>query len=338
MPLLSGEDVEGGRSVRILRPLYFSFGKRRISKGFNTGRLTYISFLSACIRASARVSCPVDAFYGHFLYAGGASALWLAKKTQKPGFVAVGESDFWSIEAFGKQRLQADYADATGLIAVSSQIKRELHSILKVADEKIRVFPNAVDPSIFYPRERVLVRKKLGLPEERLIVAFTGHFDERKGPHRLLAATQHMPYLGFIMMGEGPVALNDPRILFKGKVRHEDIPEYLSAADMFVLPTLAEGCCNAIIEAMACGLPIVSSAKPFNDDILDYQMSLRVDPLNLKAIGMAIQCLTKDEKLRLKMGRWAVEKARQFQLPDRAKAILEWIRSKSRGECRCACN
>lgn len=336
LPMLTTETVQDQRTIQILRPCYISFGKRKIAKSVNTGKMTHISFLGACMRAQKRLIGDVDAYYGHFLYSSGASALRLAKAVHKPGFVAVGESDFWSIEAFGQKQLQKDYIDAAGIIAVSTKIKKDLHNMLGLADEKVRVFPNAVDPCVFYPRDRALVRKKLGLPSERLIVAFTGHFDERKGPHRLLAATRHLSDLGFILMGDGSLSFSDSRVLFKGKVRHEDMPDYLSAADMFVLPTLAEGCCNAIIEAMACELPIISSAGPFNDDILDENMSFRVDPTKLDDIGKAVEHLCTDDRLRCDMGRKAFEKSLQFQLPVRARAILEWIRSKSRKKASAA--
>ena len=57
-------------------------------------------------------------------------------------------------------------------------------------------------------------------------------------------------------------------ILYCGKLQHECIPELLCAADFFILPTKAEGCCNAIIAAMACGLPILCSDVCDNPSIV----------------------------------------------------------------------
>ena len=92
-----------------------------------------------------------------------------------------------------------------------------------------------------------------------------------------------------IFIGSGEQTPEIDGILFCGKLPHDQIVHYLNAADVFVLPTLAEGCSNAIIEAMACGLPIISSDLPFNDDILDAENSIRVNSLDVESIAEAIR-------------------------------------------------
>ena len=81
----------------------------------------------------------------------------------------------------------------------------------------------------------------------------------------------------------------------------------MNAADVFVLPTLAEGCCNAILEAMACGLPIISSNLPFNWDILNDKNSILIDPNNINQIADAIQRLRDSPKLRSEMSEEALK-------------------------------
>ena len=73
------------------------------------------------------------------------------------------------------------------------------------------------------------------------------------------------------------------------KWEHDVIAEYLNCADIFVSPTLAEGCSNSIVEAMACGLPIISSDLPFNHDILDEKNSILLDPVEVNEIALAIR-------------------------------------------------
>lgn len=85
---------------------------------------------------------------------------------------------------------------------------------------------------------------------------------------------------------------------------------YLNAADFFVLPTLAEGCCNAIIEALACGLPVISSNLPFNDDILDENNSIKINPMDIQALRESMTMLIEDELLRNRLSDGALRQAK----------------------------
>lgn len=96
-------------------------------------------------------------------------------------------------------------------------------------------------------------------------------------------------------------------------------------ADVFVLPTLAEGCCNAIIEAMACGLPIISSDLPFNDDILDDACSIRINPKSVNEIANAIQLLCGNPNLQNQMSKASLDKAASLTIENRAKKIVDFM-------------
>ena len=97
---------------------------------------------------------------------------------------------------------------------------------------------------------------------------------------------------------------------------------------MFVLPSLAEGCSNVIVEAMACGLPIVSSDLPFNYDILDSSNSILVNPMNVQEIADAIVKLKNDEPLRLTLSEGALKKTSDLTIEKRVTKILKFIRER----------
>lgn len=279
-------------------------------------------------RAVSRVISSLDnhpsILYGHFLYEGGAAAVHIASKVGIPSCVAVGESSFWSVEPIGYQKAIQDFHTVSGIIAVSSVIKKALEDNLMIPKEKIRVLPNGVNLTHFYPRNRSEMRKKFAFPAEKFIIAFNGHFDERKGPHRLLSAVYGMDNIGLIFIGNGDIPLKDNNILFKGTLDHSKVPEMLSAADIFVLPTLAEGSCNAIIEALACGLPVVTSNGEFNDEIVDNDVAFRINPMNTNEIREAIIMLRNDE-FRKEMSFRALEKAKQYDVTVRVNKIVEWV-------------
>ena len=89
-----------------------------------------------------------------------------------------------------------------------------------------------------------------------------------------------------------------------------------------------EGCSNAIVEAMACGLPIISSNRAFNDDILDAECSIRVNPVDVDEIHEAIQKLVSDPISREKMSEAAIKKAENLTLSVRAQNILAYIENR----------
>jgi glycosyltransferase involved in cell wall biosynthesis len=113
--------------------------------------------------------------------------------------------------------------------------------------------------------------------------------------------------------------------VFKGRVLHEKLPEYYACADVFVLPTQREGCSNAIVEALAMGLPVISSEGSFNDDILNEKNSLRVNPINVNDVAVAIAKLRDDKQLRHGLARGALISAQDLMIEKRAEKILCFI-------------
>jgi len=128
-------------------------------------------------------------------------------------------------------------------------------------------------------------------------------------------------------MGTGNEIPDYKEILVNGIVPHDMLPDYLNCADVFVLPTSNEGCSNAIIEAMACGLPIISSDLPFNYDILNNDNAVLVNPYDIAAIANAIKDIKENTKIRHEMSLNAIKKSSELTLPKRAEKIIEYIQT-----------
>ena len=194
--------------------------------------------------------------------------------------------------------------------------------------DRVGVFPNAIDHNRFYKIEKDIAREYLNIDKNKFVVIFVGHFIERKGSQILSDALEQLDDVFSIFVGSGPQEPECKNILFKGLVPHDRLYLYLNAADIFVLPTQAEGCCNAIIEAMACGLPIVSSNKPLNDDILNEKNSIRIDENDVEAIKQAIMELKNNKNLRDRLSMGAIISASELNIQKRAERIIEFMNSK----------
>jgi glycosyltransferase involved in cell wall biosynthesis len=322
----------GDGSPEVVRPRFLSLSTRTFA-GLTMAGFTQWAFERAVEGAIRRMEAPPDALYGHFMYPAGAAAVRVGARLGIPGFVGVGEGRFWSIRPLGVARARRDLGRASGIVAVSTPIKRKLVEEVGLPEEAVRVFPNGPDTRLFYPRDRREARRKRGFHDSAFLVGFVGHLIADKGPLRLAEAIEGLEGVKGVYMGRGPQRPTGDRVQFVGELPHGELPEMLSACDIFVLPTTHEGSCNALAEAMACGLPVVTSVGDFNDDMVNEQVSIRVDPMDVAQIRDAIRTLKEDAGRRERMAEAALARAAKLDARVRAEAILGWMegRCQSRG-------
>ncbi len=284
--------------------------------------------------ADKQIGHKIRFIYCHF-FVSAINAFRYAKKNNVPLFVATGESDIpIPNKPFRRFTFEEFRNYTSGVIAVSSKNKKEATELGLIDPKKCQLSPNGTDLTMFHPMDRKMCREKLGFPQDVFIVSCVGFICERKGQNRLLDAVrrlgnqnQKLIFLGKSAVMESFVIEGD-EILFKGAAENKDIPTYLCASDVFCLPTRAEGCCNAVIEALACGLPVISSNLPFNWDVLDNNNSIMVNPDNVEEIATAIDKLYKDKLLREKLKKGVQAKSNSLGIKQRADSIMHFIQDK----------
>lgn len=290
------DKTEKGNEVVVYQPEYVSVSNVSIL-GYSISTILRDASIKKCF---FREKMTPDALYAHF-WDCGIAACKLAEKTKTPVFVATGESEIRVQKYYPSKYIERYLPCVKGVIAVSTKNLDESRALgLLEYNPKTIVLPNAVNPKEFYCTSKKEAREALGFNTNDNIAIFVGSFCHRKGVLRVVEAVDKLEDVKLVLIGSGEQIPKSDKIIFSGKVPHSEIVKYLNAADIFVLPTLSEGCCNAVVEALACGLPIVSSDLPFNYDILNNSNSIMVNPERVDMISQAISTLfIDDEKYRL---------------------------------------
>jgi glycosyltransferase involved in cell wall biosynthesis len=165
---------------------------------------------------------------------------------------------------------------ASRVFAVSERLCR-FAVALGATPDRVRTIPNGVDGTVFYPRNRIECRRKLGLPLDGQVIVSAGALVERKGHHRIIEAVRMLSAEGFpallvIAGGPGPEGQFEAKlrhlvsalgltavVRFLGPVSPETLAEVMSAANVFCLASTNEGWPNVVHEALACGIPVVAT-------------------------------------------------------------------------------
>ncbi len=221
-------------------------------------------------------------------------------------------------------RRSVEHADR--VIAVSTNTRSDVIHFYKVEPDRVVVVPNGLDPSmksVEDPGALTAFRRKHELPEQ--FILFLGTLQPRKNLIALMRAwarldpTTRLPLV--VVGAQGwmyePI-LDEARalgvageIVFKGFAESRDLPYWYSASTIFVYPSLYEGFGMPVVEAMACGAPVIASNTSSLPEVAG-DAAILVDPSNIGAIGDAIQALTDQENLRRSMRERGFVQASQF--------------------------
>ncbi|MFN3762132.1 MAG: glycosyltransferase family 4 protein, partial [Anaerolineae bacterium] len=224
-------------------------------------------------------------------------------------------------------------------IAVSEATRQDLLRCFRVPADRVAVIPEAADPA-FCPRppaEIDALRRKYALPES--FVLYVGSNKPHKNLTRLMEAWAQITEYGIrntlILAGPWDPRYPEPRLLAErlglqnicwlGPVPDEDLPALYSAATLFVFPSLYEGFGLPVLEAMACGAPVVCSDTSSLPEVAG-DAALRVDPTDVRALAAAITELLTNPARRVEMKERGLQQAARFSWKHTAVLTLERYR------------
>jgi glycosyltransferase involved in cell wall biosynthesis len=238
------------------------------------------------------------------------------------------------LERSSRLQLRALAAGVDRYIAVSGDVAAELVERFGWPASKVEVGYNAVEIDRFGAPAPPGLREQIGGDAERPLVLMPARLDEQKGHPFLLRAAAELPGVDFVLAGEGSERAKlealaaelgiAERVHFLGY--RDDIPQLLAACDVFALPSLYEGSSLAVMEAMAAGRPVVSSAIGGTDELIDDGVDgLLVAPGDAAGLAGALRRLLGDVELRETFARRARQRVERDFTPTAMTQRVEAI-------------
>lgn len=272
--------LEIQQGIRVYHPRYLAVpGLLRRLDGWSMALASYLLLR----RLRAQGARLVDA---HFTYPDGEAAVRLGRWLGLPVTVTLRGTEVpHGRNPALRPRLAHTLKAADRVFSVSDSLRR-LALQLGAPAERTEVVGNGVDTERFQPVDRQAARTKAGLPANAKVLISVGALVERKGMHRVIDALPtllpHHPGLHYLIVGgASPEGDNRAeleaqvtrlglaaRVHFLGPLPPDELKWPLSAADVFVLSTRNEGWANVFLEAMACGLPVISTDVGGNVEVV----------------------------------------------------------------------
>ena len=265
------EETRSG--LRILHPRYPVLPKI----GMSAAPLLLYAAARRAVGHMVRDGFAFDVIDAHYLYPDGVAAVLLGRAFQKPVVITARGSDVTQLPDFPIPRRWIIWAmrHADALISVSAGLKAAMTG-LGADPAGITVLRNGVDLAMFRPGDRDTARAAYDVSGKVLLSV--GLLTDRKGHHRIIDAMPGLPGWTLLIVGDGPdrAALQAQaaargvadRVRLVGPVPHRDLPATYAAADLLVLASSREGWANVLLEAMACGTPVVASNIPGNPEVV----------------------------------------------------------------------
>jgi len=257
---------EERHGIRVHHPRYFLPPK----VGQNIAPYVLAAGALPTLRQLIREGFDFDLIDAHFFYPDGVAAAILSHKLGKPFVCSARGSDITLYKGFDRARLliQRTLRQSKANIGVSADLVQQMIE-LGAPPESTHVMRNGVDLQRFTMLDRQEARQTLGIAHPGLLLVSVGNLVELKGHDLAIRMLEAFPEARLAIVGSGPerarlealtasLGLGE-RVMFAGQQAHERLKLWFSAANALVLASSREGWANVLLEAMACGTPVVAT-------------------------------------------------------------------------------
>lgn len=289
---------ESRKGLSVLHPRYPVLPKI----GMTLAPLVMALALLPTFRRAAR-EWPFDLIDAHYFYPDGVAAVLLGAWLNKPVVVTARGSDINLLTRYWLPRTMIRWAASRAAMNVTvARALRDRLIAIGTDPAHVQVVPNGVDVEMFVPTDREAARKQLNLPSPLMLSV--GRLVKAKGHDLAIEALQQLPGWHLAIVGDGDgeslrrhaqrLGVAD-RVILAGALAQSQLAPWYSAADVLVLASEMEGMPNVVLEALACGTPVVASRVGDVADIVSSPAIGRVLPeRTASAIAQAVRDLSSE--------------------------------------------
>lgn len=243
-----------------------------------------------------------DIVIGYWVYPEGAGAVHAARQLGLPAVLGALGTDINDRHGLNARLTRRALHAADRIIFVSQDMRRRAIEEYGVKPDRCATVVNGINTSVFYPQDSAACRAELGVPGDARLMVYVGRLIEAKGLRELIEATdalrQTKPSTKLVIIGEG--AFKDQlkqmiqqrnltaHVQLTGGLLPGEIAKWLNAANLLTLPSWTEGYPNVLVEALACGCPVVATQVGGIPEIVHEDCGLLCPPKQAQVLQLAL--------------------------------------------------
>lgn len=251
------------------------------------------------LAAAMRRFAP-DVVLSYWLYPDAYGAMRAATRLGVPWIAGARGSDLRVRDAVSRLLTGTVVRRARRLLVVSEDLRRMAIERYGADPDRTITIPNGCNATIFHPASRADARRELGIDGNARLVVYVGRLVAEKGLRELLAAVsmlpREQPQLELALVGDGPLhdelkqqahRIPGVRVHLPGAMDAPKVANWMAASDLVTLPSYSEGHPNVLVEALACGRPVVATRVGGIPEVVDASCGVLVAPRDASALAGA---------------------------------------------------
>lgn len=249
-----------------------------------------------------------DLVLSYWLYPDAYGAMRAAQRARLPLVVGARGSDLRVRDAISRALTRPVLKAAQRILVVSQDLGRVATADQGADPARIRAIPNGCDASIFHPASQSSARQALGLDADIELVVYAGRLVPEKGLRELCEAVALLqparPRLRVALIGEGPMrqelesrlaAMPGAPVLLVGAQSPLEVARWMQASDLVTLPSYSEGHPNVLVEALACGRPVLATPVGGVPEVVDTPCGVLVPARDAPALATGLVAVLERE-------------------------------------------